>query len=111
MIVHAVCQLPIVVKDEPSSLPSLGPVDGIGKVPVWCHEQVAALGDLPAGLVELDRRGRVILLQSEAVGALALVEYVGCKFSALHICHVGAGVAAGQPWPERGMLPGCQMIG
>ena len=87
MIVHTVGQLSVVVEDEPSPLPSLGPVDGVGEVPVRSHEQVTTLGDLPAGLVELDGAGRVILLQAEAVGALALVEDVGGEFSALHIGH------------------------
>ena len=112
MIVNAVCQFPVVVEDEPSSLPSLGPVDGVGKVPVRSHEQVSTLGDLSARLVELYGRGRVILLESETVGAFALVEYVWCKFSALHICHVEANVSRelGEKAGERSVgraLQGC----
>ena len=61
------------------------PVDRIGKVPVRGHKEVAALGDLPAGLVELDGRRRVVLLQSEAVGALALVEDVWRKLATLGV--------------------------
>jgi hypothetical protein len=58
------------------------PVDRVGKVPVRRHKQITALGDLPARLVQLDGRRRVILLQPEAVGALALVEDVRGKLPA-----------------------------
>jgi hypothetical protein len=72
------------------------PVDRVGKVPVRRHKQITALGDLPARLVQLDGRRRVILLQPEAVGALALVEdvrgelpaFLGRHASLPHVCQV-----------------------
>ena len=39
------------------------PIDGVGEVPVRSNEEVSTLGYLPAGLVELDGGGRVVLLR------------------------------------------------
>ena len=104
MVIHAVGELPVVVEDEPSPLPPLGPIDRVGEVPVGRHEQVAALGDLPARLVELDGAGRVVLFQTEAVGTFALVENIWSEFSALHIGHGGCVMFCGswsvfRSWP------------
>ena len=40
-----------------------------------------------ASFIELDRRGRMVFLQTKAVGALALVKNIWSKFSALGIGH------------------------
>ena len=98
MIVHRVRQLSVVEEDEPSSLPPLGSVDRVGKVPVRSNEQVATFRDLAARLVQLYGRGRVVLLQTEAVGALALVENIWSKFPALHIGHGAAGRQLSVQW-------------
>ena len=42
MIVDGVGQFPVVVEDEPASLPSLRPVYRVGEVPVGSYKQVAA---------------------------------------------------------------------
>ena len=44
MIVNRVGEFPVVVEDEPASLPSLRPVYRVGEVPVGSYKQVAAPG-------------------------------------------------------------------
>ena len=87
MIIHRICELSVIVENEPASLPSLGPVDWVWEVPVWGHKQVTTFWYLSAGFVQLYRWGRVIFLQAKAVGAFALVENVRSKFPALHVSH------------------------
>ena len=102
MIINRVGEFSIIIQHEPPPLPSLGSVDGVGEVPVWSHEQVATFRNLPARLVQLNSRGRVILFQSETVWTFALVEYVWSKFSALNIGHgvCGAVVTTVQWWSD-----------
>ena len=88
MVVYRVCQFSVIVKDEPASLPPLGSVDGVREVPVRSYEEVATFRDLPAGFVQLDSRGRVVLFQSEAVGALALVKDIRGELPAFNVGHV-----------------------
>lgn len=42
MIVDRVGEFPVVVEDEPATLPSLRPVYRVGEVPVRSYKQVAA---------------------------------------------------------------------
>ena len=50
MIVHTVSELPVVVEDKPSSLPSLSSVDRVAEIPVWGHKEIATLRDFTTSL-------------------------------------------------------------
>ena len=50
MIIDRVGEFPVVVEDEPASLPSLRPVYRVGEVPVGSYKQVAAPGQWDDGL-------------------------------------------------------------
>ena len=70
-----------------NSEPSSSPVDRIREIPVRSNKQISTLGYLPARLVQLYGGGGVILLEAEAVRALALVEDVRRELSALRARH------------------------
>ena len=99
MIIHWIRQFSVVVEDEPPSLPSLGPVDWVGEVPVRGHKQVTTFWYLSAGFVQLDGWGWMVLLEAKTVWALALVENVWSKLPALHVSH-GCGYLfmSGERW-------------
>lgn len=83
MFVQRVCELPIVVQDEPPPLPSLCSVERIGEVPAWCNEQIPAFGYLSTCPIRFQGFSTMLLFLSEAISALALIEDVWCKFPAI----------------------------
>lgn len=88
MFVHGIAQFSIVVQDKPATLPSLGAVQWIGKIPSWGYKQVPAFRNFPGCPVTLESFGTMLLFLSKAVGALAFIEDVGGELSAFgpHRC-------------------------
>ena len=83
MIVNGIGQFPVVEEYEPSSLPALGAVNRVSKVPVGRDEEVATPGDVPRRLGHLERGLAVVHLELVAVRALELVELVRLELAAL----------------------------
>lgn len=82
MFVHGVAEFSVVVQDKPATLPSLGAVEWIRKIPSWGYKQVPAFRHFPGCPVTLEGFGTMLLFLSKAVGALAFIEDVGGELSA-----------------------------